>query len=92
MIKYDEALAAGYKTIEAYESFKLEQKQQQIQPEQALSEADIASSSETVIEESSELNAHRAEEDYQSDADSIDFEEKEDELPYIATDEELEGL
>ncbi|MCK6597926.1 MAG: SMC-Scp complex subunit ScpB [Bdellovibrionaceae bacterium] len=92
LIKYDEALAAGYKTIEAYESFKLEQKQQQMQPEQALSEADIASASETVIEESSELNAHRAEEDYQSDADSIDFEEKEDELPYIATDEELEGL
>lgn len=78
LIKYDEAIAAGKKSIEEFEKSK---------------EVGTGSMVESVTKSNLEINQDlvansifEAEEGI-----SIDFEEKEEELPFMATDEEFEG-
>lgn len=98
LIKYDEAIAAGFKTVEAFDASKKAAKESAQM--EATSHSD-ATDSETNLEdnlgvdemEDGEMATLSSEENeiLEEEGESIDFEEKEEELPYIATDEEFEG-
>lgn len=97
LVKYDEALAAGFKTVEAMDASKKAAKEaaqnvsSDVNQEMASSLDQQAESTEQM--EDGEMATLSSEENQvlEEEGESIDFEEKEEELPYIATDEEFEG-
>lgn len=102
LVKYDEALAAGFKTVEQLDASKKEAKLSALAAasKAGLTNDDLSEASVEPVEEfsASEMEdgeiALLSEEENQvieEEGESIDFEEKEEELPYIATDEEFEG-
>lgn len=96
LVKYDEALAAGFKTVEAFDASKKAAKEAAVNAveNENHENQDLQSSQENVDEmEDGEMATLSPEENQvlEEEGESIDFEEKEEELPYIATDEEFEG-
>ena len=81
--KYDEALAAGKKSIN--EKPPAPPKAEKVSEG---SDSDVMAAADEETSEQVEIT----EEEIIVDEDSVDFEEAEEELPYIATDEEVEGV